>query len=1578
MNEQKGNLWKRGRRLLAALLALALVIAYFPAGTLTAQASTVAAQTEGETMPAEGTEPAQTGDETKTTPAEGENDKAAPAEETDSVSAGNAGTTAGKEEAGTGGSAPAGSSGAAPAGTNSITPADNNSAAPAAGGAAVTSGAGNEITPAGNAIATQTANGGNILETDGGAVTWNFRIQGAPIYTEKKDGSLSASGSISYNTGGHGMRLADGDELSIDIPAGRTTLKLGICEYSNETLTASVKKQEEVIEDQLSFKGSDDDQELSIEYSTTTETTLTIKMSGSGQAYLHYIKAETINPEKIATVSGQVTVTPSTGSVVGETLVFTDSSTGETTETVIDENGSYMVSLPVERSYTVAFGKADVYEITSEDTFNLSAEQGGTLVTQNISCRIIWDMSKSFSFELNGTTFTVNPGSSSSEDFEVTATGDGNGSVELATTDTAIIWADLEGAGIGNLMSDTLQNVNGDVEYELSGNTITFTYTDTRTSPAKYVIQVKDNSAVGEPNANGQTISYDFGDGSIVSNLYTGNYTISDGKTVKSADGLVTLIGNNEISYNGSHGIMIKEGDQISVKVAGNAEIALKLCSFTATNSTIKVAADTGEISPASVTAKATSDGDTATFEYNGEATTLTFTYNGSGSGYIHSMDVTNEQEQTKIHAQPELPTGTAGVEESVAGQRLTLTQDDGELTTGEEPSGVGYYGFELTPDMNKLEADVIVNSCGNSSSNGIFFGAYDNNDYIASVGIRNTTNLRGVYSHSDVLLGAGGPNITIEEGQTVHFTAEKTANGFVIEATPEGGETVSLTCPYNSGSYTLFAEDGVETQISFGFILADVSVTVTNMKYYSEDNESLYDQNKRYDPIGIKPIVNRVQAVAADTRDAIIITWNSSVLADGDGRYVLQVKKNNGEWQDVTETTDTSYTYPATETGTYEFRVGGKLGSEGEVTYCEQTATVANFIPPLPTPTLTAAAAADASSIQLTWTPVEEAVSYELYRYSSDQGVENAAVLATVSGTSYTDTNVELEVPYYYYVIAKSADNSSNPSETVWTMVSAGHTGDYAHEDKAAVITITDCPPATVFQNAINISGTVDRAGAMKAYVNDASLTAAAAEQQVAAGGSFTLNLQLEQGRNDVRLIFTDENGTETCLTYNFVYLSNSDIDMIVDASYTGVGGEKVDGIPTYSTVQAAVDAVPADNAERKVIYIKNGDYEERLVVSSPYITLIGESEEGVRIHCYPAELYSNDPGYEAGGDMSMRCATYIEKTATGFSAENLTFANDYVYGTEDGKSNKSADALRCDADGVSFVNVTFSGVQDTLYMHEGNQYFYKCRIEGLIDFIYSGDEAKALFEECELVFVYEGTHPEGGYVCAPRTAADSEYGLIFYNCSVTSEEGCEDGTFHLARPWGPNAAIYWINCYLGSAINADEPYDDMSGNLFRDANFYEYGSYGPGYAVNADRKQISPAAAKALLTTAVDALHGAYDGNILTDIEAGKLDPQQPQAKPPVDDPSDIPGGGNEGNTGNGGDSGNGGNTGNGSQTGGGNGGSSGSSGSGSGSAAQTTTAQGAATGDSTDIFTWVAVLVVAGAAAAAITVRSRKKNQ
>lgn len=1376
---------------------------------------------------------------------------------------------------------------------------------------------------------------GNTIETDGEAVTWDFRDQNAAIYQELHDGSLSVSGSLSHNGTQHGADIGDGTVFSIQVPAGQTTLTFGVCAYGSSS--ASISVDGAVVEENFSLNhAATDGGESSIQYTSESPTTITVTITGNG--YLHSITAETITPPQVASVSGSVISSAGTGgSVEGETLVFTDED-GDDVETKITADG-YEISLPVGHAYTVTFKNSEVYGVTAGGTVDLTDADNGSTVKNDISYKVIWDTSKEFQFTINGTTYTVKPGTSPEDDFAVEASG-GNGSVELATTDAAIIWANLEGAGSGSLTSDFLGDVSKNVTYELSGNTITFTYEDAESSPTEYVVHVKDNSAPGKPYANGRTITYDFGDGSVVSKLYTGDYSITDGASVKSADGLVTVTGNNRIRYNDTHGIMISNGDQISVKVAGNAEIQLELCSYAADNSTFNVAVTggTGTVTPESASAKVSADGDTASIQYTGEAATLTFTYNGNGSGYLHSMAVTNELPQTDITEQEEMPSvpdyGDAdSMTVSAVGQQLTLTQEGGSLRTGEAlSSSVGYYGFNLTADLNKLEADVTVNSCGNSSSNGVFFGAF-NGEAIETIGIRNSTNLRGVYSAVDKdtnegQISAGRLNESITEGQTVHFTAEKTEDGFVITATPEGGETYTMT---SDNDDTLFGGNVENAELSFGFILADASVTVTNMKYYNADGNLLYDQNDCYEAIGTAPVVTAVRASSADTRDAIVVNWSISEAADGDGRYVIQVKKDNGEMENVAETTVTQYTYPVTEAGTYEFRVGGKLGSEGEVTWCEDTATVENFLPALTTPVVTLTA--NAASIDVSWTASEEATEYKIYRYSSDEGADEAEVVYTADSTGaavvegntsgaadsaadtgtdaafvWTDTTVKQEVPYYYYVIAyqygdgstgtdgRTLINSSNPSETVWAMASAGHTGAYVYEDEAAKITLTECPDETVFQNNISIGGTVDRAGQLTANVNGTQ----AASQSVAAGGAFRLNLSLEQGRNTVELLFTDSEGKVTRETCSFVYLTN--YDKIVDASYIGEDGAKVNGVPTYKTVQAAVDSVPANNTERQVIYIKSGDYEERLVVESPYISLLGEDQDSVRIHCYPADLYPDDEGYEAGGDMSKRCAAFITDTAVGFSAENITFANDYVYGTPDGKSNKSADALRCDAEGATFVNVTISGVQDTLYMNAGHQYFYQCRIEGLIDFIYSGDDARALFEDCEIVFVYEETHPEGGYVFAPRTAADASYGLIFNNCVITSEDGCVNGTFCLARPWGPNASIHWINCYMGSAINAEEPYADMSGNLHTAARFYECGSYGPGYAVNADRRQVSQTAAQNLLSdvslgwepdSAVQAVSDAYVGTMTP--------PEEPTTEEPTtEEPStdtEVPGTDNPG---------------------------------------------------------------------------------
>lgn len=1420
----------------------------------------------------------------------------------------------------------------------------------------------------GGTLAVQAEGNGNTLTTDGGSVEWNFTDENAAIYSGQ-DGSLSVTGTCTVNAGGHGADISDDTVFTLQIPAGQTTVTFGVCTYGSST--AKISAGDEVLAEAFLLNGAaEDGQEASIQY--TSEAAAEIKIEVSGNGYLHKIAAETITPPQVAAVSGQVAVNPSSASVVGQVLVFTDQN-GDTQETAIGEDGGYSISLPVGQSYTVSFKNSDIYDVTEGETLDLTGTGNGEPVSWNISCQVIWDTSKIFSFGIDDTIFTAAPGASPADDFSVSASG-GSGSVELAATDTAIIWADLGGAGTGTLTEGSLHDVSGNVTYTIADNTITFTYTDAVTAPAEYRVQVKDNSASGTPHADGSTHSYDFRDGSVLSTLYSkeGRYALSGGRTVSSTDGLLTLVGNNEIAYNdASHGIIVKNGDQVRIRTAGSADIAFELCGYSGENDILSAAVGSGvsgTITPASCSAQAAADGGTAAFHYTGDPTELTFTYNGSGTGYLHAVSVTNLLPETAVRPQTEMPeikewgAGSA-LTASPAGQCLQLSQKGGSLPTGEAlSSDVSYYGFEMTAEQNRLEADVTVDSCGSSSSNGVFFGAF-NGAAIETVGIRGAGNLRGVYSDENEVK-AGRINETIEEGQTVHFTAERTEDGFVITAAPEGGAAYTAQ---SSSADALFADENAE--ISFGFILADASVTVTNMKYYSADGTLLYDQNDCYEPLGEAPVVTGVSASGAPTRDAIHIAWSTADLPYGDGRFVIQARKDGGSWEIIGETQNTSYSYAVTEPGTYEFQVGGRLGSAGEITWCSQTAAVESFLPALPAPE--PVAEGGSSSITLTWQPVEEASVYEIYRYSSDEGADAAVKLAEVTELSYTDETVSLEVPYYYYIIARSAGNSSNPSAMVWAVSSVGHTGEYVFEEEAAGITLTSCPDSTVFQDTITISGAVDRAGVMRAYVNDGALTAAAAEQEVAAGGSFDLKLALAAGRNDVKLIFTDTEGKATCLTYNFVYLT--EYDMMVDASYTGAVGRAADGIPVYKTVQEAVDAVPADNTERTVIFIKNGDYEEQLTISSPYISLVGEDEEGVRIHCYPADLHPEDPAYEAGGDMDKRCAVYVTAGAQGFSAENLTFANDYVYGTEDGKSNKSADALRCDADGAVFVNVTLSGVQDTLYMHQGDQYFYKCRIEGLVDFVYAGDNARALFEECELVFVYEETHPDGGYVCAPRTAADSEYGLIFYNCAVTSEDGCEAGSFHLARPWGPDAAIYWINCYMGSAINAEEPYAEMSGNPHEAARFYEYGSYGPGYAVNGDRRQISPNQAETLLLSAVEALgEAAYEGNIESDLASGALEPEQPDPEnPPTDLPSETP---DDGDTGSGnagsGDTGSG-DTGSG-NTGGGNtsekpsgsssGGSSG--GSTSSEAAQVKSAQGAATGDNADAALWMAVLLAAGA--------------
>ena len=828
-------------------------------------------------------------------------------------------------------------------------------------------------------------------------------------------------------------------------------------------------------------------------------------------------------------------------------------------------------------------------------------------------------------------------------------------------------------------------------------------------------------------------------------------------------------------------------------------------------------------------------------------------------------------------------------VSETVDGQRITVSSTGGQkfgkvyknggsgiFEDGSTFDGMGYYIFEATNGYDVLSFDMKITQNNSSSWYGVFPGIFSaENEYTLS--FRNDGKLEKVYP-TDSLYTTNSGIGTHTAGQKLHIEISRTgATTCTISYASYEDETIAGVVSYNM-------LDDAGTDLYFGLAISEASVEISNLLYTQRSSTSdvgteYYDQNDIYAPVGSVPTVRALYAAAAEVNGATVVKL--SILGDaptGDAFYIIERSEDNGAtWKTVKETLYAVNCIDDTlipgQAATYIYRVTGQLGrpSLGGAQSASVLSKSVMVDGALEQPKLTAVG--NATGVTLTWEYDGAYDYFTIYRYSFDEGYDGLEVIRRKeTSKTFTDTIAEggiiADDPYYYIVqaVLEATDTTEynesllTEESAIWAVPASNRTGyDYEKYD----IIITNRSYQTVFTDKILIEGLVDGgSGTITAYVNGAGTSKSVSDRE-----TFSFELTLKQGRNDVYLVFTGADGTQTKKSFNYVYAT--DYDAIVDASFTGADGDistiaSGASVPTYKTVTAALDAAPtnATSSNRHVILVLEGSYEERIVVNKSYITLLGEEPDKTILHYYPGVLGSS---YEAGGDMALRCATYIQSGATGFSAENISFVNDYVYSTNDGKSNKSADALRIDATNTTFIGCTMTGVQDTLYIHQGQQYFYRCQINGLVDYIYSGDNAKVLFNECILNNVYESTKLQG-YVAVPKTAADNNYGLVFNQCAVVYEDGCSGTKYLLSRPWGPDGMVTWINCYMGSILNATLPYADMSGNAYQDARFTEYYSYGPGYSINADREQVSKRYANALISAGKLGYQDTFIGSITT----------------------------------------------------------------------------------------------------------------
>lgn len=1044
---------------------------------------------------------------------------------------------------------------------------------------------------------------------------------------------------------------------------------------------------------------------------------------------------------------------------------------------------------------------------------------------------------KDFSISINGQDVEVTGAPSQADTASIQLS---NGKVYYGQSEKAYISMNLNGNSINQkLLQNNSPSVVDTLAVDKNGD-IVVTFVDQTTYPSSYTIKVQDTSQYEIPGVtsiysfelNGNAIPNEFTKANGIEDYYTTNNGIL---SIGTGTGL-----NHPYFHDTTHGIALNNGNYIDVKVAGDASISFSLCGYSnaATVSVENLAqGGLGSFIDEKNDFKGSVCTDTITYTYSGDATTLRFVLNGSGESYLHALTVKNTGTvagSTVANPQSSMPSefgATSNFTITPTGHRLNFNHSD-EAASIATLSDTGYYLFDAVTEFNTIEADIKITSIGSTSSNGLLFGIFEDAEPItkaATIALRGDGSVRNYYTKTTgTSLGAGGINTKFSINEVMHLKLTKTSNGIDATFTSDTGAG-SYTVKYsNMNSY--FTEDA---NVKFGLALANVSGTITNLIYTEADGNVLYDQNDCYDAVGDAPIATEVDdLLLSDDRTKISVTWSGENCAD-DGTYMVEVSKDGGITFETLSTavTTRSYEFDVTGDGSYVVRVSGLCGNK---TSSAVTSGILLVQAPLNTPTI----GADSfdSAITLSWNAIDQAKSYCVYRRSTEES--DYIQIADVQELAYTDKNVVNETPYYYYVIAKSESNESNPSNIILTLPSAGHVGEYEYGDQAANIAITKKSYDTVYKNQATLEGVVDKAGTIQLEVNEIIQNQVALE----AKGTFSFVAELEEGRNDVNLYFTDRNGIITRKTYNFVYLTNYDV--IVDAAYTGADGEEDEntpGVKVYKTVQAAVDSVSTSNTSRVVILIKEGNYDEHLVVNSPYITLVGEDRDKVNINFFDAV---ESP---VGGDTSLRCAVYIKSGATGFSAENLTFENTYAYLGDGTISNESADALRVDADESTFINVKLLGYQDTLNASSKNQYYEKCYITGNVDFIYGS--AQALFNDCDLVFRYSATK-NSGYVTAPKTDAAKDYGYIFNSCRILAESGCNGNKYLLARPWGPDGAATFINSYMSGIVNATQPYSDMSGNLATEARFQEYYTYGAGFKINNNRPQISKAQADEMLT--------------------------------------------------------------------------------------------------------------------------------
>lgn len=569
-----------------------------------------------------------------------------------------------------------------------------------------------------------------------------------------------------------------------------------------------------------------------------------------------------------------------------------------------------------------------------------------------------------------------------------------------------------------------------------------------------------------------------------------------------------------------------------------------------------------------------------------------------------------------------------------------------------------------------------------------------------------------------------------------------------------------------------------------------DNTVTNETTYYYVVTANGVGGESAKSNQVQVTPSASAPKPAApakmnVSSRDSQLdLSWNA---VDNVNFYTVKKAANpSGPFEVVAANiTQSAYRVGGVPNGVTEYYTVSATNVAGESADAALATGVA--LAQIGTPSLTAEAGV--AKVMLSWTPAAAANRYMLKRATNKEG-PYTIVAENLTGTNYTDTNLVNGQPYYYKV--SGANESGTGLESA---VAAAR------------------PVLNIGQPGVP-DGVIAEPGDAEVQLTWSAVSGAADYQVVRStskNGPFSMIADRVSG-----LSFTDT-GLANDTAYYYAVAARNDKGMSYHSLPVKVVPGTVlvvakDGSGQFTRITDAVNAVPDDNAKLTIIKVKNGVYNEKVLVPSTkkMITMIGESREGTVLVNGDSASTIGPNGQPLGTSNSYTLRT----SGTDFTLENMTVQNSA------GRTAGQAVALYAEGDRGIFRNVKLLGYQDTLQADKGRQYFVDSHIEGTVDFIFGS--SAAVFENN----IIQSVGP--GYVTAPSTDIGKP-GYVFINNQLIAGPDASAGTVDLGRPWRDYGSTTYINNYLGEHIRATGWNEWVDGRS-KTARLSEYFSYGPG----------------------------------------------------------------------------------------------------------------------------------------------------